>query len=116
MRKRRSTRLPISRAFAAWLQVGQLAFNLWRRGQFRADHRLLNRAPRILAATAAMAATVWLALQYADPATAYFFNRRWIVVIAIAIGGVALYGAGLIALGGVRLSDYKAYSRNRKSF
>lgn len=102
--------------FAAWLQVGQLAFNLWRRGQFRADDRLLNRAPRILAATAAMAGSVWLALQYADPATAYFFNRRWIVVIAIAIGGVALYGAGLIALGGVRLSDYKAYSRNRKSF
>lgn len=102
--------------FAAWLQVFQLAMNLWRRGQFRADERLLARSPRILAATAAMTGAVWLALQYAEPIGSVLFDRYWAAVILIATGGVVVYGAALVALGGVRLSDYKAYSRNRKSF
>ena len=102
--------------FAAWLQVGQLAFNLWRRGQFRADDRLAARAPRIIAATAAMAGFVWFALQHADSLSGVLFGRYWAAIIMIASAGVAIYGAALVTLGGVRLSDYKAYSRNRKSF
>lgn len=102
--------------FAAWLQVGQLAFNLWRRGQFRLDDRLKSRAPRIVAATLAMTGIVWFALGRTDALTALFFDKHWMSVIVIAIAGVIAYGAALIGLGGVRMSDYKAYSRNRKSF
>ena len=102
--------------FAAWLQVLQLAFNLWRRGQFRADARLLSRSPRIIAATLAMTGFVWFALQHADTLAGILFDRSWAAVILIACAGIGVYGAALIALGGVRLSDYKAYSRNRKSF
>ncbi len=102
--------------FAAWLQVAQLSLNLWRRGQFRPDARLLSRAPRILAATAAMTLFVWLALSRTDLLADLLLDRHWAAVILIAVGGVVVYGAALLALGGVRASDYKAYSRNRKSF
>ncbi len=102
--------------FAAWLQVLQLAYNLWRRGQFKADARLLSRAPRIIAATLAMTGLVWFALQHTDAISACLFGRYWAAVILIACAGLAVYGVALVALGGVRLSDYKAYSRNRKSF
>lgn len=102
--------------FAAWLQVIQLAVSLWRRGQFRIDERLAKRAPPIAAATLAMMGLVWLALGRADMIADVLFGRYWAAVIVIAIGGVIAYAAALIALGGVRLSDYKAYSRNRKSF
>lgn len=102
--------------FAAWLQVIQLAVSLWRRGQFRIDERLAQRALPIIAATLVMMALVWLALGRADMISAVLFGRYWAAVIVIAIGGVIAYAVALIALGGVRLSDYKAYSRNRKTF
>ncbi len=102
--------------FAAWLQVLQLAFNLWKRGQFRPDVRLMSRAPRILAATLAMAGFVWFALQHSDAIADVLFNRYWAAVMIIAVAGLAAYGLALVTLGGVKLSDYKAYSRNRKSF
>jgi putative peptidoglycan lipid II flippase len=101
---------------AAWLQVVQLGVNLWRRGQFRADARLRARAPRILAATLAMTGLVWFALQHRQDVAEALLLRDWAVVMAIAGAGVVAYGAALIGLGGVKLSDYKAYSRNRKTF
>ncbi len=101
--------------FAAWVQVIQLAYALWKRGQFRLDERLASRAPRILAATALLGAFAWGALQFTDEAAPYLFNRSWIAVVLIAFFGIAAYGAALLALGGVKLSDYKAYARSRPS-
>lgn len=102
--------------FAAWLQVLQLGLNLWKRGQFRIDARLASRAPRILAATLVMTVLVFFALRKSDAMTDLFFGRHWVAVMAVAIAGVVSYGIALFALGGVRLGDYKAYSRDRKSF
>jgi putative peptidoglycan lipid II flippase len=102
--------------FAAWLQVIQLAFSLWKRGQFRADERLKQRGPRIFAATLGMTGVVWLLLQYQDAMTDYLLGRDWIAVFIIAGVGLVVYGVLLAALGGVKASDYKAYSRNRQTF
>ncbi len=102
--------------FAAWLQVAQLAFNLWKRGQYRMDDRLKSRAPRIIAATLLLAGFAWFALQHQAMLAGVLWDRTWAAVILISAAGVVLYGIALIALGGVRMSDYKAYSRNRSSF
>jgi putative peptidoglycan lipid II flippase len=102
--------------FAAWLQVIQLAWNLWKRGQFRIDGRLASRGPRMLIATLLMAGLVWFAVQQREALADALFGRSWAAVFAIAIGGVTVYGAALLALGAIKLSDYKAYSRNRNSF
>lgn len=101
---------------AAWLQLFQLAWGLRKRGQFKPDERLKNRFPRIAAATLALGATVLFALQHAAFLATFVFDREWIVIFLIAGLGVAFYGALVLGLGGVKLSDYKAYSRQRDVF
>jgi putative peptidoglycan lipid II flippase len=101
--------------FAAWLQVLQLAVALWRRGHFRFDERLRQRTLPILAATASLCAFVYAALLVRERAAAILFDRDWIAVVLIATVGAIAYFAALLALGGVKLSDYKAYARRRPS-
>lgn len=98
---------------AAWIQLLQLGFNLWRRGQFRPDARLSSRAPRILAATGVMTGLVWFALQHTQAMSEILLGRTWAAVVLIACAGVLAYGIALVGLGGVKVSDYKAYSRKR---
>ncbi len=102
--------------FAAWLQLVQLAWSLARRGQFKPDDRLKQRFPRIMAASLGLGGAVWFALRHTDAMAGYLFDREWIAVILIAVVGVVLYAALLLGLGGLKLSDYKAYSRNRANF
>lgn len=99
--------------FASWVQVALLAITLWRRGHFKPDERLMSRAPRILGATLGLAAFLWAALLFRDEAASILFGREWIVVIIISAAGGVVYGLLSLALGAVRRSDYKAYSRNR---
>jgi putative peptidoglycan lipid II flippase len=98
--------------FAAWVQLIQLAVTLWRRKQWRPDKRLAARAPRILLANAGLAGFVVFALSH-RAAIAEAVGRDWIGVIGVAAAGFAVYGLLLVALGGMRLSDYKAYARKR---
>jgi len=106
----------VATVFAAWLQVAQLAWNLRKRGQFHLDKRLRKRAPSIVAATGALAIFIFFVLPHADAMAGVLFGRYWAAIIAIAVGGVIVYAAALLALGGVRFSDYKAYGRNRETF
>jgi putative peptidoglycan lipid II flippase len=48
-------------ALSNWLNAGCLGLLLWRQGEFAPDARLLRRVPRMLGATALMAAALWLA-------------------------------------------------------
>jgi putative peptidoglycan lipid II flippase len=102
--------------FAAWLQLFQLAWGLRRRGQFKPDPRLKQRFPRIVLATLALAGAVAVTLHFRATLAELLFGREWIVVFLVAGFGVLLYGAFLLGLGGVKLSDYKAYSRDREHF
>ncbi len=102
-------------SFASWVQVVMLGWTLHRRGLFLPDMRLLNRAPRILVATLGLAGFAAFALSHTDVLTDILFDRYWLGVVAIAITGLFVYSALLLVLGGVRLSDYKAYARNRTS-
>lgn len=100
-------------SFASWMQVALLAWSLHRRGQFIPDARLVNRAPRILAATLALAAFVWFGLQHKGALGALLFGREWIAVIGIAAAGGLGYLTLALALGAIKVSDYKAYARKR---
>jgi putative peptidoglycan lipid II flippase len=98
--------------FAAWVQVIQLGVTLARRNHWRPDSRLLGRSPRILAAVAGLAG--FLVFSLARRAEiAGVIGRDWIGVLAIAAGGLVVYGVLLIALGAVKASDYKAMTRKR---
>jgi putative peptidoglycan lipid II flippase len=100
-------------SFASWVQIMLLAIMLWRRGHFRPDERLLSRGPRIVGATLGMAAFLWLALQFREEAANLLFGREWIFIVLLSAAGGVVYGVLSLALGAVRRSDYKAYSRKR---
>lgn len=105
----------IATSLASWIQVALLAIRLNRRGQFTPDRRLLARSLPMLAATAALCAFVAFSLQHTEAMARYLLGREWIAVALIAVAGLGLYGALSLALGAVRLSDYKAYARRRQS-
>ena len=100
-------------SFASWVQIAMLGWTLRKRGIFSPDPRLFSRSPRIVAATLGMAGFLWLSLKYTDALAPIFFDRSWIVVILISTAGLAVYGLLSLALGALRLSDYKAYARPR---
>jgi len=80
--------IAIATAVSSWMNAGLLAFILYRRGHYSIDERLKRRLPRILLASAGMAA----ALFFADEALAPWFEGNTVVrIMALA----ALIGAGL---------------------
>lgn len=100
-------------SFAAWVQVALLAGALYRRGHFRPDARLLSRAPRIVAACLVMAGFLGFALGERETLAGFLLGRDWLGVVAISVAGAGVYGLAALALGAMRLSDYKAYARPR---
>ncbi len=100
----------LATSFATWVQIALLAETLRRRGHFTPDARLLARLPRVFLATGAMALFIRWSLARLDILTSLMLGREWIAVIVLAAAGAAVYGLALVILGGVRWSDYKAYS------
>lgn len=64
-------------AVSAWINAGLLGYVLARRGHFRLDSRLLDRAPRILAAALAMAGALAAAQAYADALPGFAALPAW---------------------------------------
>ena len=94
-------------AFAAWVQVGLLAFELHRRRQFQPGGRLAGRLARIILATAGLAVFLKFSLAYSEAIAGYLFDREWIAIIAISLAGMGVYGVLALLLGAARPSDYK---------
>jgi putative peptidoglycan lipid II flippase len=95
-------------SFATWVQIALLAWKLHAMGLFAPDKRLISRLPRIGGAVLLMCAFLMFSLQHLEALGALVFNREWIAVVLLAGAGAAVYGVSLVALGGARLSDYKA--------
>jgi putative peptidoglycan lipid II flippase len=102
--------MALATAIAAWLNAGVLAWLLHRRGYFIIDRRLLGRAPRIVAASALMAAALWGGNHLLAP---WLDERalRIFALIALLTVGVAAYGVAVFATGATRLSELKAMLR-----
>ncbi len=104
--------MALSTALAAWFNVAVLAFILKRRGFFAMDKRLLSRAPRILAAAAATAGTLWAAKHYAWP----FATNSWTaiaILAALVVAGLMAFALACQILGATRLTEIKAMVRRR---
>lgn len=99
--------LALATAIAAWLNAGLMAFILRRRGHWRADERLKDRAWRIALATVFMV-TVLLALSRlgADYFAAGGGVRILALAVLVAAGGVA-YALAAMALGAARFADLR---------
>ena len=98
-------------AFAAWVQVALLAFELYRRGQFQPGGRLAARLLRIIVASGALAAFLYYSLPHLDVAAALLWDRQWIAIVLLSGFGFVFYVVAALLVGAARPSDYKTITR-----
>ena len=99
--------IALATAISAWLNAFLLASILHKRGHHRFDDRLRSRIVRILFASAAMAAGLWLALVAIGPAFEAAIPTKITAIVALVFGGLGLYAVLAIMTGAVALSDLK---------
>lgn len=102
-----------STSVAAWIQVLLLGATLVKRRLFTPDRRLLIRAPLMVLASVAMSLFLVLALQNLALISAFTFGRDWVAILLLTGSGAIFYGALLLVLGAMKISDYKAYANAR---
>ncbi|MCR6629571.1 MAG: murein biosynthesis integral membrane protein MurJ [Magnetospirillum sp.] len=105
--------MALSTALAAWFNVAALAVILRRRGFFAMDKRLRARAPRILAAAAAMAAALYAGRLWAWPQATHTLAALVIVAMLVA-AGLLVFAIAAHVSGAARLAEIKAMMRRRK--
>jgi putative peptidoglycan lipid II flippase len=104
--------IALATAISSWVNAGLLAWVLRRRGHFAPDARLSRRAPRMFAAALLMAAALVGAATLLDHA----LHGAHMLVKAAALagligGGVAVYGAAAVLLGGAHWDELRAALR-----
>ena len=109
-------------AFAAWVNVGQMAFALARRGHYRPSAMAWSRLIRILLASVALG-LVLAAIQAFRPQLQAVFSSfhlghhlvgaKEVAIVLTCMVGAALYPPLLFAFGGLRLSEVKAALRRQ---
>src|SRR3546814_14483082 len=100
--------IALATSLAAWLNVVLLALSLRRFGFCHLDARFRRRLPRILAASAAMGAALWMARIGTERWLAdSFVERATALAILVAIG-LAFYAALAFGLGPVARRDRKS--------
>jgi len=102
-----------STSVAAWVQVLLLGGTLARRRLFIPDKRLLLRAPMMVLASIAMGGFLIFAMKHIGFIASLTLDREWLATIAIAGLAAAFYGVLVLALGAMKISDYKAYVKAR---
>ncbi len=95
-------------AVSAWINAGSLAYILHKRGHFRLDARLLDRAPRIVGAALVMAALLVGAQIGFGDLPVLGETPEWVRLCAwIAIGALG-FGITARVLGAMTLGELKA--------
>ena len=97
--------IPVATSIAAWVNAGWLWILLRRRG-YEIDARLARRLPRLVLASVVMGVALWFGAQ----ATADLFESglaRVPMLLALVVGGMAVYGGAARALGAFTLAELK---------
>ena len=99
--------LALATSVAAWVNVVCLTWLLLKDDSFKPDTRLLSRLPRILLASAAMAAAL---IAIAAPASKYLsgsFAKDFIVLGGVCGAGFVIYAAAAALLRAFNMSDIR---------
>ncbi len=99
--------IALATAISAWLNAFLLARILHKRGHHSFDDRLRSRLMRILFASAAMAAVLWLVLAAIGSAFDASIPTKIAALAALIFGGLGLYAVLAIATGAGVPSDLK---------
>ncbi len=105
--------LALATAIAAWVNAAQLFFGLKKRGYFVADRRLVQRVPRVIAATATMVAIILIGEWALSDALAISSWTKYPALAGLVIGGMLSYGLAAYAFGAVTRADLAMFKRTR---
>ena len=103
--------IAMATAVSSWLNAGLLAYVLHKRGYFAFDDRLSHRLPRIVLASAGMAAALLWAMTPLDAALTGPTAERIGALVALVAGGMAVFGALVWGTGAARPQDLKSLYR-----
>ncbi len=99
--------IALATALSAWLNAMLLGTILRRRGHHALDARLRGRVLRIVAASAGMAAVLWLACLGLDGALHGSLPVRSAALALLVCGGIAVYAGLAVATGAAVPADLK---------
>jgi putative peptidoglycan lipid II flippase len=102
--------IALGTSIAAWVNALALAWLLARRGHLVLDRPMRRRAPRLLLATAAMAAVLWAL----DLAAGGWRLPAGLLVAGLVGAGAAAFFAAAQALGALDLREVRALLRRRR--
>jgi putative peptidoglycan lipid II flippase len=95
------TGIALATSLAAWVNAAGLALALWRHAHLTLDADFRRRVPRIVLASAALAAGLLLAARALGPALAGGLALKIAGLAALVGGGALFYGALVLALAAV---------------
>jgi putative peptidoglycan lipid II flippase len=109
--------IAVATSIAAWINVALLWLTLLRRGHFATDGRLLRTLPKIVAATAVMAAVLWSLAPALAPWTAAGVAPwiRFAALGALVLAGLSAYGVMLQVTGAFDLAKLRRFTPARRS-
>jgi putative peptidoglycan lipid II flippase len=109
-------------ALASWINVGQMAWTLNKRGIYHPSARAVGKILRVVAASAGMAAVLLVLNYYRLPIVEalkgmafHKFGAKEIAVIGVGLIGVATYPLFLLGFGGVTLAEIRTVLRRRRA-
>ncbi|MBX3582360.1 MAG: murein biosynthesis integral membrane protein MurJ [Rhizobiaceae bacterium] len=102
-------------AIAGWVNAAMLLGVLIWRGHWGTDAGLIRRAPRLVVASALMAAAIWFAVDYFEPqlASASPIHTQALALGIVVLGAMALYFAAAFALGGADMGMIRRNIRRK---
>jgi putative peptidoglycan lipid II flippase len=105
-------------AIAAWVNVGQMAYALRKRGHYRFSASAISRLLRVLAASVVLGLVLVAAQHWRPVLEAPFHGMKGtkeITVLAVVTVGALLYPILLFALGGVTPAEIKGLLKRKKA-
>ncbi len=107
--------IALASALSGWLNFTLMATILRRRGHFRLDAQFRRRAPRLVLASMAMAAALYGGMELLRAPLNGTSLTAIVALAALVLGGAAIYGAAVLALGGIKLGELRrALSRSSR--
>lgn len=105
--------LALATAIAAWINAVLLYRGLVARGHYRMDDRLRRRLPRMLVATALMAASAVGMVTLLDGPLRDNGALSFMALGAVVATGLVVYAGAAFALGAISVSDLRGLRRRR---
>lgn len=107
--------IAIATSIASWVNAGWLAFKLKKIGHFKADARLKDFVPRVVASTMIMAMALEVVTRALSSGLYGGEMQRVLTLLIIVSTGIMVYGLACLVFRAVELKELKQYMRRRRS-